>query len=131
MKMIRGLWKFPDGRDFLWGKLGFVLMGRAKLNESLIQLSADGQGWITSRLFGLRPNFQPIPPPETPRHSKASLAGSPTGLQSYHLIGASPLPLKLGYLLFFFFLLVESNILTMVVQQLVATLEFTQEKMST
>ena len=102
MKMIRGLWKFPDGRDCLWGKLGFVLMGRAKLNESLIQLSADGRGWIPSLLFGLRPNFQPILPPETPRHSKASLAGSPTGLQSYHLIGASPLPLKLRYLFFFF-----------------------------
>ena len=52
---------------------------------------------------------------------------------------ASKVTILLGLLLcpwnwgifFFFFLLVESNILTMVVQQLVATLEFTQEKMST
>ena len=24
---IRGLWELPDGRDWLWGKLGLVLMG--------------------------------------------------------------------------------------------------------
>ena len=26
---IRGLWKLPDGRDWLWGRLGLVLMGGA------------------------------------------------------------------------------------------------------
>ena len=26
-RRIRGLWKLPDGRDWLWGKLGLVLMG--------------------------------------------------------------------------------------------------------
>ncbi|KAB0337496.1 hypothetical protein FD755_025590, partial [Muntiacus reevesi] len=36
----------------LWGKLGFVLMSKDKFNESLIQLSAYGQGWIPSLLFG-------------------------------------------------------------------------------
>ena len=34
---IRGLWKLPDGRDWLWGKLGLVLMGGATLSKSLIQ----------------------------------------------------------------------------------------------
>ena len=45
---------------------------------------------------------------------------------SYHLAGASPLPLDVGYLY-----LVGSNILLwMVVQQLAAILEFSQEEMS-
>ena len=26
---IRGLWKVPDGRDWLWGKLGLTLVGKA------------------------------------------------------------------------------------------------------
>ena len=40
---LRGLlWKLPDGRDRLWGKLGLVLMGKAMLNKSLIQFSVDG-----------------------------------------------------------------------------------------
>ena len=29
-RRIRGLWKLPDGRDWLRGKLGLVLMGRAQ-----------------------------------------------------------------------------------------------------
>ena len=33
---ISGLYKLPDGRDWLWGKLGLVLMGRAMLGKSLI-----------------------------------------------------------------------------------------------
>ena len=46
---------------------------------------------------------------------------------SYHLVGAPPLPLDVEYLF-----LVESNILlSMVFQQLVAILEFSQEKMNT
>ena len=32
-------------------------MGRAMLSKSLIQLSVDGQGSVTSLLFGLRPNY--------------------------------------------------------------------------
>ena len=44
-----------------------------------------------------------------------------------HLVGASPLPLDVGYLF-----LVGSNILlSMVVQQQAVILEFSQEKMST
>ena len=77
MKRIRGLRKFPDGREHLWGKLGFVLMGGAMFSESLIQYSADRCDWVPSLLFSLRPNFQPMPPPETPEDSKASLAQSP------------------------------------------------------
>ena len=39
---IRGLWKLPDGRDWLWGKLGLVLMGGAMLTKSLIQFLLVG-----------------------------------------------------------------------------------------
>ena len=54
---IRGLWKLPDGRDCLRGKLGLILMGRAMLSKSLIQFSVDGQGCVLYLLFGLRPNY--------------------------------------------------------------------------
>ena len=57
--MIRVLWKFPDGRDWLWGKLVLILMGRAMLSKPLIQFSVDGQGCgpPTPLLFHLRPNY--------------------------------------------------------------------------
>ena len=48
----RGLWKLPDGWDWLWGKLGLVLMGGAMLSKSLIQFSVDGWGCVPSLLFG-------------------------------------------------------------------------------
>ena len=41
---IRGLWKLPDGRDWLRGKLGLVLMGGTLLSKSLIQFSVDRWG---------------------------------------------------------------------------------------
>ena len=50
-KSIRGLWKLPDGRDCLRGKLGLVLMGRAMLSKSLIQFSVDGWSCVPSLLF--------------------------------------------------------------------------------
>ena len=37
-----------DGRDWLRGKLGLVLMGEAMLHTSLIQFSVDGQGCFPS-----------------------------------------------------------------------------------
>ena len=43
-RRIRGLWKLPDGRDWLRGKLGLVLMGGTMLSKSLIQFSVDGRG---------------------------------------------------------------------------------------
>ena len=49
--------KLPDGRDWLRGKLGLVLMGGAMLSKSLIQFSVDGQGCVPSLLFDLRPNY--------------------------------------------------------------------------
>ena len=55
--LIRGLWKLPDGRDWLRGKLGLVLMGGAMLNKSVIQFSVDGQGCVPSLLFDLRQNY--------------------------------------------------------------------------
>ena len=57
-RRIRGLWMLPDGRDWLRGKLGIVLMGRAMLSKSLIQFSVDGWGCVPSLLLDLRPNYQ-------------------------------------------------------------------------
>ena len=51
------LWKIPDGRDWLWGKLGLVLMGWAMLSKPLIQFSVDGWGCVPSLLFDLRQNY--------------------------------------------------------------------------
>ena len=48
---IRGLWKLPDGRDWLWGKLGLALVGRVMLFKSVIQLSADRWGYAASLLI--------------------------------------------------------------------------------
>ena len=50
-RRIRGLWTLPDGRDWLKGKLGFVLMGGAMLSKTLIQFSVDGWSCILSLLF--------------------------------------------------------------------------------
>ena len=43
--------------DWLWGKLGLVLMDGAMLIKSLIQYSVAGQGCVPSLLFDLRPNY--------------------------------------------------------------------------
>ena len=56
-RSIRGLWKLPDGREWLRGKLGLFLMGGAMLSKSLIQFSVDGQGCVPSLLFDPRPNY--------------------------------------------------------------------------
>ena len=53
---IRGLWKFPDGRDWLWGKLSLALVGKSMFSKSLVQFSADGWGYVPSLWFGLRLN---------------------------------------------------------------------------
>ena len=37
--------------------MGVVLMGGAMLNKSLIQFSADGQGYVSSLLSDLSPNY--------------------------------------------------------------------------
>ena len=73
-KRIRGWCKLPDGRDWLWEKLGLVLMGGAMLTKSLIQFSVDRWGCVPS-LFDLRPNR----PLETPGHSQASPTQSLVG----------------------------------------------------
>ena len=52
-RRVRGLWKLPDERDWLRGKLGLVLMGRAMFSKSLIQFSLDGWGCVPSLLFTL------------------------------------------------------------------------------
>ena len=109
-RRIRGFWKLPDGRDWLRGILGLVLMGGAMLNKSLIQFSVEGRGCVSTLLFDLRTNCGggneddgdllqkvpwctaalgapspaagdrwPMPPPETPGHSQASLGQSLVG----------------------------------------------------
>ena len=70
---IRGLWKLPDGRDWLWGKLGLVLTGTAMISKYLIQFSTWCWGCVLFLLCGLRTNCWPKPPHETPGHSQASL----------------------------------------------------------
>ena len=42
-RRIRSLWKLPDVRDWVRGKLGVILMGGAMLSKSLIQFSVDGR----------------------------------------------------------------------------------------
>ena len=54
---MRGLWKLPDGRYRLRGKLGLVLMSGAMLCKSLIQFSVDGLGCVPSLLFDLRQSY--------------------------------------------------------------------------
>ena len=95
---ITGLWKLPDGRDWLRGKLGLVLMDGAMLSKSLIQFSVDGWSCVPSLLFTRvclqcgRPGFdtwvrkilwrkkwQPTPVP-LPR--KIPWTGEPSRLQS-------------------------------------------------
>ena len=46
-----GLWKLPDGRDWLREKLGLVLLAGAMLSKSLIQFSVDGWSCVPSLLF--------------------------------------------------------------------------------
>ena len=80
-------WKLPNGRDWLWGNLGLVLMSGAMFSKSFIQFSVDGWGYVPS----LRPNYgrdndttvshcQPTPMPEIPGHSQASLSQSLVGI---------------------------------------------------
>ena len=51
---IKGLWKVPDGRDWLRGNLSLVLMGRAMFSKSLIPFSVDGWGCVPFLLLDLR-----------------------------------------------------------------------------
>ena len=44
---IRGLWKLSDGRDWLEGNLGLVLMGGAILQFSSVQFSSVTQSCLT------------------------------------------------------------------------------------
>ena len=73
MIRIRGLWKHPDWKDWLRGKLGLVLMGWAMFNKSLIQFSVIGQVCVPSLLLDLRTNYgrgqTKRPPSKGPMHS--------------------------------------------------------------
>ena len=51
------MWKLLDGRNWWWGNLGLILMGRAVLSKYLIQFSVDGQGCVPTLLFGLQPHY--------------------------------------------------------------------------
>ena len=54
---VRGLCKHPDGKDWLRGRLGLVLMEWTMLNKSLIQFFVHGWGCVPSLFFDLRPNY--------------------------------------------------------------------------
>ena len=54
---IRGLCKLPDWGGLTGGKLGLVLVSKAMLSKSLIQLSVDGLGCVPSLMFDLRSNY--------------------------------------------------------------------------
>ena len=54
---IRGLWKLPDGNDWLKGKLDLFQMGGAMLSKSLIQFCIDWRGCVPFLLLDLRPNY--------------------------------------------------------------------------
>ena len=56
MEKDKRLWKLPDGRDWLWLKLGLVMMGRTMFSKSLIQFSIDGWGCVPS-FSDLIPNY--------------------------------------------------------------------------
>ena len=56
MEKAKRLRKLPDGRDWLWRKLGLVLMGGAIFSKSLIQFFVNGWDCVPSLLFDLRPN---------------------------------------------------------------------------
>ena len=60
-RMIRSLWKLPDGRDWLREILGPVLMGRAMLSKSLIHPSTEN--WIKKLiLFNIYPFLHTVFP---------------------------------------------------------------------
>ena len=48
---MRGLCRFLDRRDWLKGKLGLALVGRAMFSKSLIQFSVHGWSYVLSLLF--------------------------------------------------------------------------------
>ena len=50
-RRIRGLWKLPDGIDWLRGIIHLVLISRAMLSNSLIQFSVFGWSCVPSLLF--------------------------------------------------------------------------------
>ena len=51
------MWKILNGRDWLGGNLGLIMMDGTMLSKSLIQFSADGWGYGPFLLFGLRLNY--------------------------------------------------------------------------
>ena len=48
---IRSLWKLPNGKDWLWGKLCFALMGKAMLSsvQSFSHVWVFATPWTTAR----------------------------------------------------------------------------------
>ena len=43
---LRGLCKLPNGKDWWLEKLGLALVDRALVSKDIIQLSADGWGFL-------------------------------------------------------------------------------------
>ena len=96
----------PDGRAWLRGKMGLVLMGGAMLSKSLIQFSVDGWSCVPSLLFQIRSDqsLSPVRLFATPwiaaRQASMSITNSRSSLRltsiesvmpSNHLILCRPL----------------------------------------
>ena len=45
---LRGSYKFPDGRDWQWEKLGLIVVGGVMFSKTSIRLSADGWSYSPS-----------------------------------------------------------------------------------
>ena len=86
---LRGLGKLPDGRGWLWGRLGLDLLGRAMLSKSLIQFLLKGGALFPPCCLAWSQAVDPNLLGDSGTLSGASLAPSPTGFQSQILWGFS------------------------------------------
>ena len=91
-RRTRGLWKLPDGRDWMRGKLGLVPMGGAVLSKPLIQFSVDGQGCVPSLLSDLRPWIAACQASLSLTNSRSFSNSCPSHRWSHPTISSSAVP---------------------------------------
>ena len=76
---IRGLCKLPDGKDWLWGDLGLALVGRTKVNQSLIQFSVS----LQSSFLLMGGDVFPLASGQTKRREYSTTHQQKIGLKIY------------------------------------------------